>query len=118
MRTQLSELAKEIYAKLGSGYSERVYHNAFEVLLRRERIPYETERIVPILFEGHTIGNLRADLIVDGSIVVELKAVKSLGPTQVQQCQNYLKLLNLNQGLLINFPQPSMECCEINFVDY
>lgn len=118
MREHLSQLANEIYEKLGSGYSERVYHNAFEVLLRRDQIPYETERIVPIVFEGHTIGSLRADLIVDGTIVVELKAIKSLGSTQVQQCTNYLNLLNLNQGLVINFPQPSTECCEINYVEF
>jgi GxxExxY protein len=50
---------------LGPGYSERVYHNAMEVVLRKNGVPYETERIVPIVFEGHTIGNLRADIIIN-----------------------------------------------------
>lgn len=47
--------AKKIYNDLGPGYSERVYHNAMEVLLRNAGVRYESERIVPVPFEGHVI---------------------------------------------------------------
>lgn len=100
---KIIELAKNIYENLGPGYSERVYHNAMEVSLRKNNIPYETEKIVPIVFEEHTIGNLRIDLVV-GDTIVELKATKSFNEQNYIQLINYLKLTGLNNGLLINFP--------------
>lgn len=110
---KIKNLAQKVYQTLGSGFSERVYHNAMEVLLRTEGIPYETERIVPIVFEGHTIGNMRADLIVEKNIIVELKATKSITPAMITQSQKYLQLLGLSQALLVNFPQPVGDQCEI-----
>lgn len=101
----LKHYASKIFSTLGMGFSERVYHNAFEVLLRRDSVPYETERIVPITFENHVIGNVRADLIVDNQYIVELKAVKSINQEMRTQVLNYLKLTGLKEGLVINFPQ-------------
>ena len=74
----IRDYAEHVYKVLGPGYSERVYHNAMEVVLRKNGVHYETERIVPIVFEGHTIGNLRADLILNNKTVVELKSVKTM----------------------------------------
>jgi GxxExxY protein len=94
----------EIYTLLGPGFSERVYHNAMEVILRERGVSYETERVIPIVFKGHTIGNLRADIIIDKTIVVELKSVKTITDVMVAQARNYLKLLNLSEAYLVNFP--------------
>lgn len=116
MIERVKEFARIVYKDLGPGFSERVYHNAMEVLLRSEGIPYETERIVPVVFKGHTIGNLRADLIVDQTLVVELKATKALNQVMSTQAQKYLQLLNLPHALLVNFPQPSGDDCEISVV--
>ena len=96
-------LAREVYT-LGGGYSERVYHNAVEVLLRKAGIPYETERIVPITFQGHVIGNLRADIIVNNEIVLEFKTIKTLNDQVEMQARNYLSLTGLKKAYLINFP--------------
>ena len=112
MEAKLRTLAVEIFEELGPGYSERVYHNAFEVLLRQNAIQYETERIVPIEFRNHTIGNVRADLIVNGSIVVELKSAKTLNQTMRTQLLNYLKLTGYASGILVNFPLPPALACE------
>lgn len=98
-------LGDEVFETLGVGYSERVYHNAMEVILRKHGISYETERIVPIVFENHTIGNLRADLIVNNEIILELKAVKTINSLMKKQAENYLKLTGLKNALVINFPQ-------------
>jgi GxxExxY protein len=111
----MDDLARHVYKVLGSGYSERVYHNAMEVLLRKNGIAYESERIVPIEFEGHIIGNLRADLIVDGT-VIELKAVKSLNECMKTQATNYLRLTGLCRSILINFPQPQNEEIEVIYI--
>jgi GxxExxY protein len=100
----IHEYVNEIYTVLGPGFSERVYHNAMEVMLRERGVSYETERIIPIFFKGHNIGNLRADIIIERTIVVELKSVKTLTDAMVSQARNYLKLLNLSEAYLVNFP--------------
>ncbi len=114
--TVIKEFANTVFKTLGCGHSERVYHNAMEVILRKNNIQYESERIVPILFEGHTIGNMRADLIIEKNLIVELKSVKVLTPAMNQQTENYLKLTGLTDGLLINFPL-SGEMCEFAVID-
>ena len=96
-------LAEKIYNTLGPGYSESVYHNAMEVELRAHGIPYETERIIPIEYFGHVIGNLRADLIIDKTMIVELKSVRTLNDSARLQAQQYLRLLNIPKAILINF---------------
>ena len=96
-------LAKEVYT-LGGGFSECVYHTAMEVLLRRLGVPYESERIVPIVFQGHVIGNLRADIILDNEIVLEFKTIKTLNDQTEMQARNYLSLTGLKTAYLINFP--------------
>jgi GxxExxY protein len=101
----MEEFAQKIYSELGPGFSESVYHRAFEVLLRKEGIPYETERIVPIMFQGHIIGNLRIDLLVDNTFIVELKAVAKINEAARIQAKNYLKLTGLSKAVIINFPQ-------------
>jgi len=101
-------LVELIYDTLGPGYSERVYHNAMEVLLRGRHVPYESERIIPILFEGHVVGNLRADIIINNETILEFKAIKTLNESAEIQCHNYLRLTGLKTAYLINFP-PVME---------
>lgn len=99
----IKRLVEKVYQKLGPGYTESIYHNALEVLLRKNHISYETERIIPIVFENHVIGNLRADLIVDGSIIVELKSTRTLTGANRLQLQTYMHLLGITDGLLVNF---------------
>jgi len=99
----IKNIAHRVYLKLGYGYSESVYHNAMEVELRAHGIPYETERIIPIEYEGHVIGNLRADLIIDKKMIVELKSTRNLNDAARVQAQQYMKLLGLPEAILINF---------------
>lgn len=113
----IEALAEKVYSTLGPGYNECVYHNAMEVLLRQNGIAYETERIVPIPFEGHIIGNLRADIIIDKHTILELKAVKTINDAMECQAKNYLKLLNLTRAYLINFPQTPDSKVEIRCIE-
>lgn len=106
----MQAIAEHVYNTLGAGYSEAVYHRAFEVMLRKYGMQYETERIVPIMFENHVIGNVRCDLIV-GDIIVELKSISKLRDQEKQQLTNYLKLTGLKRGVLVNFG-PSLEIIE------
>ncbi len=106
----LRALTQDIYDKLGSGFDEVVYQKAFEVGLRLRRIPYEAQRVVPVFYEGFYIGEGKPDLIVgDGTekVVIELKAVESVGHKERAQIENYLRVLTISCGLLVNFPQPT-----------
>ena len=104
MEVTLEAMARDIWQQLGPGYSEAVYHCAFEVALRSHGMYYETERIVPVYYMGQNVGHIRADLIVDRRIVIELKSVGKLNEQYRIQTRNYLKLLNLEVGYLVNFP--------------
>jgi len=100
----IEDFAREIYSVMGPGYSERVYHNAMEVLLREKGIPYESERVVLIKFKGHVIGNLRIDMIIDNTTILEFKIIKSLNEAAECQARNYLHLTGLKTAYLVNYP--------------
>jgi len=104
MNDAVKHIASRVWRHLGPGFSERVYHTAMEVGLRAAGIPYQTERIVPIMFDNHAIGNIRADLIVDTRLLVELKSVRGLKDEHGVQTRMYMRLLELHEGLLVNFP--------------
>jgi GxxExxY protein len=118
MEEFLKNISKKIFENLGPGYSERVYHNAFEVELRLAGIQYETEKILPVIYEGHTVGNLRADLIVGGHTIVELKSTPRLKDEFRNQVRNYGRLTGLESGFLVNFPcvagEVEVECVLIS----
>ena len=114
MENELPAITQKIWQTLGPGFSERVYHNAFEVELRLRGIFYETERILPITYEGHNVGNLRADLVIDGQIIVELKSTTKLKDEFENQARNYMRLTGIPSALLINFPAVSGEV-EVRF---
>jgi GxxExxY protein len=106
----LRALTQDIYDKLGSGFDEVVYQKAFEVGLRLRGLTYEAQRIVPVFYEGFYIGEGKPDLVVGNGaekVVIELKAVESVGHKERAQIENYLHVLDLRLGLLINFPQPT-----------
>jgi GxxExxY protein len=102
---KIIELAIEIYSTLGCGYSERIYHNAMEVSLRLHNLSYETERIVPVAYLDHVIGNIRPDLIVNNEIIVELKAVSCINNTVRHQVDTYVNCTGIKNWLIINFQQ-------------
>jgi GxxExxY protein len=106
----IEDMMKEIYSELGPGYSERVYHNAAEVYLREKRVPYESERHILVRFRGHVVGQLRADIIIDDTTIVELKSIRALTDGMELQAQKYLDLTGLRTAYLVNFPlQPGRE---------
>jgi len=103
MKWDIEKIVKEVYYELGPGYSERVYHNAVEVILREKGIPYESERHILVRFRGHVVGQLRADIIIDNTVILELKAIKTLTEGMEQQAQKYLDLTGLRLAYLVNF---------------
>ena len=96
-------LAMGLYDTLGPGFSESVYQKALSYDLSENNIPHETERVIPIMYKQLQIGVLRADIVVDNNMVVELKRAVKITPAHLQQAERYARLLNLAQIIVINF---------------
>jgi GxxExxY protein len=95
--------AISLHKALGPGYLEAVYEEAFCVELKCENIAFERQRIVPISYRGQHVGEHRLDLLVEGSLIVELKAVQELQNIHFSIVRSYMKALGLNDALLFNF---------------
>jgi len=107
---QIRNIAKDVYRVLGSGFSEEVYDRAMQVGLRLAKLKYENQKVIELTYKDHYVGEGYPDLVVRlgrDKIVVELKAVSGeLGASEEQQLRNYLRILKIKRGLLINFQQP------------
>ena len=96
-------LAMEVHRKLGYGFIEKVYENSLMVLLRREAIAAEQQLPVRVYFEGEDVGYYKADIVVDGKIILEVKAVEGLIDAHRVQALNYLRATDLRLAILLNF---------------
>jgi len=105
---QIIEAALCVHRELGPGFLESVYESAMKVALCHRGIVFQSQHPVTIFFEGEEVGDHRLDLIVDGQIVVELKAVKALESIHFAQVKSYLKATRLGVGLLFNFNAPTL----------
>ncbi len=88
---------------LGSGFLEKVYENALKLEIEKEGLKVLQQPPVKVLYDGQTVGEYFADLIVGDKVIVELKAIDSLNKIHEVQLVNYLKATGFRVGLLINF---------------
>jgi GxxExxY protein len=95
--------AYKVANKLGCGFMEKVYENALTHELRKLGLHVEQQKSINVLYDGVLVGEYVADLIVEGCILIELKAIKSLDEIHAAQCINYLAATRLPLCLLINF---------------
>ena len=95
--------AIEIHKVLGPGFTESIYEEAMCIELALRRVRYTRQAPVAVDYKGHQIGENRLDLLVEDSVVVELKAVDALAPVHMAQVISYLKATGCRIGLLINF---------------
>jgi GxxExxY protein len=103
LSARIIEAAIAVHKALGPGFLESIYHAALRVALSRSGIPYENKKGVCIYFEGVEVGLHQLDLLVDGQIVVELKAIKALEDVHFATVRSYLSATGLRVGLLFNF---------------
>lgn len=92
-----------VHNELGCGFVEKVYENALAVELRTRGRTCEKQRPVNVSYHDESVGEFVADLIVDGIVLVEVKAVKSLTAEYESKLIHYLKATGIEVGLLINF---------------
>lgn len=95
--------AIEVHRNLGPGFIESTYHRALEIELELRGVSFHSEKPVTLDYKGRPIGEGRLDLLVEGQLVIELKAVDHLASIHQAQVLSYLKATNLQVALLINF---------------
>jgi len=93
----------EVYNGLGYGFLERVYQNALFQELKRRGFSCEAQKHIEVYFKGCKVGDYYADILVNQSIILELKAAESLCREHELQLINYLKSTEIEVGLLLNF---------------
>ena len=95
--------ALEVHRTLGPGFIESIYEQALCVELSSRRVPFRRQVPISVDYKGTMVGQGQLDLLVDGCLVVELKAVEALAPIHGVQVRSYLKATGCTVGLLINF---------------
>ncbi|MGZ5565362.1 MAG: GxxExxY protein [Chthoniobacterales bacterium] len=95
--------AIRVHTELGPGFLESLYEEALAVELRLSGIQLERQKPVPIFYRGQPIGEHRVDLLIEQTIVVELKATNALEKVHFAILRSYLKALGLSDALLLNF---------------
>lgn len=101
--SEIIECAKRIRRQLGPGFLEKVYKNAMIVELRKLKLTYEAEKLIQVLYDGIVVDEYRTDIIVEGRLILELKATQDLSIANEVQLVNYLTSTGIDDGLLINF---------------
>jgi GxxExxY protein len=94
---------------LGCGFLEKVYENALTHELRKTGLKAEQQHGITVYYDGVAVGEYTADLLVEGVLLAELKAVKELDDIHLAQCLNYLRATELRLCLLMNFGKPKLE---------
>lgn len=103
-------ICMEVHRNLGSGLLEIIYKDAIEIELKAKNIPFEREKEFPIEYKGQILPHrFYADFVVNGNIILEIKAVKEFSKEHLAQLLNYMKISGSELGLLFNFYPSSLQ---------
>ena len=100
----------DMYNVLGGGFLESVYENALCIALREAGLTCDQQTLIEVTFRRKLVGDFRADLIVENTVLLELKAVRAIDDPHIAQTLNYLKATRIEVGLILNFgPKPKIK---------
>ncbi|OHB60300.1 MAG: hypothetical protein A2167_03475 [Planctomycetes bacterium RBG_13_46_10] len=99
----------EVHSNLGSGFLESVYEAVMAIEFDLRNVTYERQKAIPVMYKGEKAKDFICDFLVDGKVLVELKALKTITGIEEAQVLNYLKATGLEVGLLINFGEQSLK---------
>ena len=115
-RLELNQISEKIIScaftvmnSLGCGFLDKVYENALVHELRKSGLDVKQQHGIQVLYDGIIVGDYVADLVVNDSIIVELKIANTLDRIHEAQCLNYLKATGRKICLLLNFSKPKLE---------
>jgi GxxExxY protein len=106
---QVIGLAMKVHSTLGPGFLESVYQNALVWELRKSGFRSEAQKPIAVRYDAQVVGAFAADLLVNDSVIVEVKAIQTLAKPHEVQLVNYLTATGLNEGLLLNFGAERLE---------
>jgi GxxExxY protein len=106
---QILGMAFSVHNILGPGLLESAYEGSMCIELSKANIPFSRQKVYPLYYKGELVGGYIADLVVDNTIILELKSVHQLTKVMEEQIINYLKLSKLPVGYLINFNATRLE---------
>jgi GxxExxY protein len=101
--------AMTVHRVLGPGFLESVYQNALAHEIRKSGLAVECEKIIRVLYDGVPVGTFCADMLVEGCVLIENKAVQSIALGHELQLLNYLTATDIEVGLLLDFGAPRLQ---------
>ena len=105
--------AQNVSNQLGLGFLEKVYENSLVIMLEQLGLHVVQQGAIQVYFQGHIVGDYIPDLLVEDSVIVEIKALQAIDRVHRQQCVNYLRATNHTLALLLNFGRPHLEVARI-----
>ena len=106
---QVIGAAMKVHSALGPGFLESVYQNALIWELRKGGLKTDAQKPVSVYYDGQIVGAFTADILVNDSLIVELKAIQALAKPHEVQLVNYLVATGIDEGLLLNFGAEHLE---------
>jgi len=106
---QIIGAAFRVSNQIGCGFREKIYERALELELLATGLHVERQKKISIEYQGSLIGNFVVDIVVEDSVLVELKTVQELDDTHLAQTLNYLRATKLPLGLLLNFAHQKVQ---------
>jgi len=101
--------AYQVYNKMGFGFLESVYEKCLLIELAKAELRAEAQKPINVYYDDELVGEFKADIIVEDSIIVELKSVRQLAPAHEVQLVNYLVATEKPVGLLLNFGEQKLQ---------
>ncbi len=95
--------ARQVHAALGPGFLESIYNRALLFELKKANFRVECEKLIRIWYGSHLVGKHRLDLVIDGAVILELKATRSIVPVHCAQVKSYLQATDYAFGVILNF---------------
>ena len=102
-------LAMKVHSELGGGFLEKVYENALMLLLAKEEISARRQAPITVHFEGQSVGDYYADILVDDKVILELKTLDKIVDGHRAQVINYLRATGMKLAMILNFGKKSFE---------
>lgn len=106
---KINGCAMKVHSTLGNGFQEVIYQRCLAIELAKAGLEFAREQEQTIFYEGENVGTRRADFIVEGKVIVELKALINLEDVHLAQAKNYVVAYDFPIGLLINFGATSIQ---------
>jgi len=98
-----------VHKALGPGFLEKIYEEALCLELTKAGLKYERQKLVTVVYDGKPLGEHRLDLVVEGLLVLELKATAGIDDIHLATSRSYLKATSLQLALVVNFARPTLD---------